>query len=473
MNTFIAILGLAALILVHEAGHFFTARAVRMNPRRFYVGFPPALVKVRRRGIEYGVGAIPLGGYVKIPGMHRPAPSDVDGHVGRALSEAPELYTPSERIKRPLAEGDFAAARTALERFEQALAHAPLSAATRRGVERGVEDLRDGLGEDAYWRQRAWKKVAVIFAGPGTNLLVAVALFTILLVTGPGRVTTGVEALSAAPEQRGPNDRVTSGFRQTAALDALLNQRTLSRAESAVVTDYYLARITPEEAEKRASVLRGREGERTIRAALPAELVGLQAGDRIVAIDGEKVTTLQMFERIAGSDGRPLRLTIERGGDEFTLGPIRAFEDTDGAYRLGFRPRFRELTIPAAFVEAMQLTGTITKEIGAALTRLVRGTGHEEISSPIGIARASSSALNRGAETYFWVLGFISLSLALLNLLPLLPLDGGHIAFSIFEGVRGRSVGREVYERVSVVGIMLVLVLFFIGLSNDLGGGPG
>ena len=58
-------------------------------------------------------------------------------------------------------------------------------------------------------------------------------------------------------------------------------------------------------------------------------------------------------------------------------------------------------------------------------------------------------------------------------MLPLLPLDGGHIAFSVFEGIRGRSVGREVYERVSVVGIMLVLVLFFIGLSNDLGGGPG
>jgi regulator of sigma E protease len=67
------------------------------------------------------------------------------------------------------------------------------------------------------------------------------------------------------------------------------------------------------------------------------------------------------------------------------------------------------------------------------------------------------------------VLGLISLSIALLNLLPLLPLDGGHIAFAIVEGIRGRAFRREVYERVSIVGIGLVLVLFFIGLTNDIG----
>ena len=78
MNIVVSILGLGLLILIHEAGHFFVARAVGMNPRKFYVGFPPALVKRTRNGIEYGVGAIPLGGYVKIPGMHRPAAGDLD-----------------------------------------------------------------------------------------------------------------------------------------------------------------------------------------------------------------------------------------------------------------------------------------------------------------------------------------------------------------------------------------------------------
>ena len=89
MNVFIAILGLAFLILIHEAGHFFAAIWVGMRPRRFYIGFPPALVKTTRNGIEYGIGVVPLGGYVKIPGMHRPAPSDADVHFGRALQERP------------------------------------------------------------------------------------------------------------------------------------------------------------------------------------------------------------------------------------------------------------------------------------------------------------------------------------------------------------------------------------------------
>ena len=75
MNLFVAILGLAFLILIHEAGHFFVALAVGMRPRKFYLGFPPAAVKTKRGGIEYGVGVIPLGGYVKIPGMHRLAPA--------------------------------------------------------------------------------------------------------------------------------------------------------------------------------------------------------------------------------------------------------------------------------------------------------------------------------------------------------------------------------------------------------------
>ena len=91
MNIAVAIGGLAFLILIHEAGHFFTALAVKMPPRRFYIFFPPALVKWKRKGIEYGIGAIPLGGYVKIPGMHRPAGSDLESSLGTAIDEAPWL----------------------------------------------------------------------------------------------------------------------------------------------------------------------------------------------------------------------------------------------------------------------------------------------------------------------------------------------------------------------------------------------
>ena len=83
--------------------------------------------------------------------------------------------------------------------------------------------------------------------------------------------------------------------------------------------------------------------------------------------------------------------------------------------------------------------------------------------------QGSSDAAKQGADSFLWVLGLISLSIALLNLLPFLPLDGGHIVFAIVEGIRGRRSRRAVYERVSIVGIGLVLLLFVIGLTNDIG----
>src|SRR5437762_10655566 len=111
VSILIAIVGLGFLVMIHEAGHFFTARAVGMRPRRFYVGFPPALAKTTRNGIEYGIGAIPLGGYVKIPGMHRPAPTDLDHHFGPAPLQAPSLVRPVERLKRLAAQGASPQAR--------------------------------------------------------------------------------------------------------------------------------------------------------------------------------------------------------------------------------------------------------------------------------------------------------------------------------------------------------------------------
>ena len=91
------------------------------------------------------------------------------------------------------------------------------------------------------------------------------------------------------------------------------------------------------------------------------------------------------------------------------------------------------------------------------------------MSGPVGIVDVSRQAAGINFALFLQILGLISLSLALLNLLPLLPLDGGHILFSLIEGLRGRAVAREVYERVSAVGIALFLILMFIGLSNDIG----
>jgi regulator of sigma E protease len=169
-----------------------------------------------------------------------------------------------------------------------------------------------------------------------------------------------------------------------------------------------------------------------------------------------------------------MTIQVERDGERLTLGPVRARLD-EGVYRVGIRLRAEEKTFgPSESVElAARETWAITAETGKVLGRIFTGGGRDEVSSPVGIVRGSAQAVDVGFDVYLRILALISLSLALLNLLPLLPLDGGHIAFSLAEGIRGRAIPREAYERASAVGIVLVLFLFFIGLNNDLGGGGG
>jgi len=405
VSFFIAILGLALLILVHEAGHFFASLAVGLRPRRFYVGFPPAVAKTTRNGIEYGIGAIPLGGFVTIPGMHRPIPHDAERRFARAVEEGPSLAGPVDRVKRTLDGDDLEAGIYALDDLEDSLRRAPLSPAALASAEKGLTELRDALGPDAYWKAATWRRLVAIGAGPVANIVLTIMIFTFLFMTVAGEATRTVAAI--APE-----------------------------LEAGV--------------------------------ASPAQVIGLQEGDRIVAINGNRVQADEIADTISESGGSELTITVIRAGEELRLGPVAA-QLVDDRYRLGFGLEGTGLGLFPAVGRAVEVTGLVAKEIVKSLGRLVTGDGRDEVSSPIGITQASSDAVERGAESYLWVLGLISLSLALLNLLPLLPLDGGHILFTLIEGARGKFLQREIYERVSVVGLAVVLLLFFVGLSNDIG----
>jgi regulator of sigma E protease len=398
LNIAVAIGGLAFLILIHETGHFVVALAVRMRPRRFYIFFPPPLVKRVRNGIEYGIGSIPLGGYVKIPGMHKPAAGDVESGLARALEEAPWLEGHIEPVKATLEAGRLEEARTALADLRAAVERATLSEPATRAAERTLTEIDDGLSGDAYWRAPVWKRVAVILAGPGTNLLFAIALLAAVFMLG-------------VPSAVSP---------------------TVSKVDSGT----------------------------------PAARV-LQPGDRIVAIDGTPVAPDQIAPRIRASKGRTLSVTVLRGSRRLTFEAKPVV--SEGAYRLGFvlSLEYRKYGPLAAIRLAGGRTWEVTKAIGASLGRIVTGSGREDVASPVGIVQASSQTLEVGFREYLGVLALISLSLALLNLLPFLPLDGGHVAFSLAEGIRGRAISREAYERASAIGIVLVLFLFFIGLSND------
>src|SRR2546430_17036498 len=110
MTWVVVVVGLLALVFVHELGHFTVALAVGMRPRAFYVGFPPAIFKFRRNGIEYALGAIPLGGFARLPGMHRPAGRDLAAFIGPAVHERPTLASTRQRLRRQLATCDSPAA---------------------------------------------------------------------------------------------------------------------------------------------------------------------------------------------------------------------------------------------------------------------------------------------------------------------------------------------------------------------------
>ena len=399
MSFLIAIVGLGLLVLVHEAGHFFASLAVGLRPRRFYLGFPPAVVKVKRKGIEYGVGAVPLGGFVSIPGMHRPIPHDAERRFSRAVSEVPSLAPPYDRLRRALDTEDATASLAALDELEHGMQQSRLSAEAAASAGRGLTELRDSLGPDAYWKAATWKRLIAIAAGPLANVALAIVLLTVLFMTGSVKPSQTVESVV-------PNS--------------------------------------------------------------PAQHAGLQAGDRIVAINGSPVNGKQIGDRILASKGRPLVLTVVRDDRRLDLPPARPNEESSGVYRLGIVRKGVGVGPVDAFGRSLKWTGIITREMGVALGHLVTGEGRKDVASPIGIVQGSADAVRHGTSDYLWVLSLISLSLALLNLVPLLPLDGGHVLFTIIEGARGRLVRREIYERVSAVGLVLVLLLFFIGLSNDI-----
>jgi regulator of sigma E protease len=392
VSVLIAIFGLALLVMIHEAGHFFAARAVGMTPRKFYLGFGPPIVRTRRGGVEYGIGSIPLGGYVKIPGMNRPSAGDMAALLPEAARH--EHRAELARLDAAIESGDDAAARAALEELRPAL-----------GDTRGWQELEGALASDAYWRQATWRRLVAIGAGPAVNLLFAIVLFTILFVVATTRDTN------------------------------------------------VIGRVLPK---------------------TPAAAAGVEVGDRIVTVGGETMKPRDIPAHIRATKGREFTLVVNRDGRTVAI-PLRARLDA-GAYRIGIAIESRTgpgESVPAAAGDALSLTWGITADTVRGIGHLFAGRDTNQVSSSVGIVRVSAAAWRQGLRDFLFVLGLISLALGLLNLLPVLPLDGGHIVIALVEKVRGRTFRQAVYMRYTVVGLALFAVLMYFGLRNDLFGGGG
>ncbi|MDX6697415.1 MAG: regulator of sigma protease [Solirubrobacteraceae bacterium] len=347
MSWVLTFAGFAALIVLHELGHFTAAKAVGMRVERFALFFPPLLFKVRRGETEYGIGAIPLGGYVRITGMN-----------------------PNEDI--------------------------PPEAEHR-----------------AYYRQAVWKRVVVILAGPAMNVLVAFLILWGLFLTQGKSV---------------PTSRIAS--------QALVE---------------------------------------------PARGV-LHPGDVLVSIDGRRggPDALRAATQAHRCPGRqvsgcvastPATVVVRRGGRLLTVRLRPRYDAAAKRMRIGFAFAVDSKDVGPAESASLSVTAMwrVTKGTVSALVRIFQPEQRKQISGVVGTSEALRQRIQFDAVQALNVLAIISLSLAIVNLFPFLPLDGGHVFWALAEKVRGRPIPFSVMERAGVIGFFLVLMLFVIGLSNDIG----
>ena len=277
------------------------------------------------------------------------------------------------------------------------------------------EDLPDEVRTRAYYSQPVWKRITVIAAGPAMNLLLAFLLLFVFIF--------------------------------------LIGAETGSRQVGTIEKNY------------------------------PAAAV-LEPGDKLVAVDGRGGTPEAMSKRIATHkcaggaerDGckatEPAEITVRRDGRERTFELTPVYDSAAERTRVGFAyaPGPRE-TLPLGesldwTVDRFWFVTRATLELPA---RLIDPEQRKEISGVVGSYEVTRQTILNDLAQVVGILAIISLSLAIVNLFPFLPLDGGHIFWAIVEKVRGRPVAFSVMERAGVVGFMLVILIFLIGLSNDIG----
>ena len=349
MSWFLAFVGFALLVILHELGHFTAAKAVGMRVERFSLFFPPLLARKKIGETEYAIGSVPLGGYVKISGMN------------------PD------------------------------------------------ENLPDEVRTRAYYSQPVWKRIVVIAAGPAVNLLVAIVLlFVFFTLIGPQTTTRNVgDGRARLPGRRqDPAGRPAGG-----------GGRARRHPDGAVQADR-LAQV------RRRSHHQGLQGHR--------------------AGDGDRGPRRRAQDAHPHPDLRP------RG---------RSARAWASATR---RARATRCRSPRARTRPLDAFWFITRETVKLPARLLDSQDRKEISGVVGSYEVTRQTIVSDLADTVWILAIISLSLAIVNLFPFLPLDGGHIFWAIVEKVRRKPVPFSVMERAGVVGFMLVILLFLVGLSNDI-----
>jgi regulator of sigma E protease len=429
---------LGVLVTFHEFGHFWVARRFGVRVLRFSVGFGrPLWRRVARDGTEYVIAAIPLGGYVKFLDSRE---TDVE---------------PFERA------GDFIA-------------------------------------------KPVWQRMAIVVAGPLFNLLFAVFAFWLMFLVGRPdyQPVIGVPTALAAEAGLRDNDRLVSVSGE--AVDSwsravgLLAEAAIGRRDAPIVvarsdgsTDTRtlpLSRIPAGIAEKDVFQQVGLSLKPPIVPAVidmvekkgPAHAAGLRTGDRITRINGTEVTGFGDVVRLigAGATADPqLQIEVERDGSRLTV-PVKAVGEAqaDGKtrWRVGIGGpdahnallRYGPLAaIPAAFAE----TWSTTKQSLRLIKMMVVGQAElKNISGVISIAQFANSSAQLGVAWFLGFLALISLSLCIMNLLPIPILDGGHLVYYLIESIKGSPVSERAMLAGQYAGLLLLAALMGLAFYNDI-----
>jgi regulator of sigma E protease len=439
------LLAIMILVFVHELGHFLLAKLFKMRVEKFSVGFPPKVIGKKIGETEYVLGLTPLGGYVKIVGM-------VDESMdAETMAQEPQ---PWEFRSKPV-----------------------------------------------------WQRIVVIVAGVVFNMILAAAVFVTLKAAYGDSYIPSVGPIVVADSSIAWEMGLRSGDEIVRINgNEVLDRAGLQTVESALIQSPLVVDVRrdsqdvslsgPEDMITRLNRSEGRFGLSydpavigAVTADSPAEAVGLRRGDHIVGIGPDSVVYwTDILDQMGALEAGPVRFRFVRPDsigtrpaaatrlasvDGGTLYEVVAEPDeVDGRLMVGISQfvRVRHYGLGEAVVAGLADTWTQTRVIANSLKRVFTGQENfrENVGGPIMIAKVTKQAADLGAPFFWNIVAMLSITLAIINILPIPALDGGHLVFLIYEGIVRREPSLKVRMVMQQIGMVVLLLFMVFVIFNDI-----
>lgn len=423
------LLAISILVGLHELGHLLFAKWFGMRVEKYFIGFPPKVFSFRKGETEYGLGAIPMGGFVKITGM---VDESLDTEM---LNREPEPY-------------EFRA-------------------------------------------KPAWQRMLVMLGGIIFNVITGIVIFTLLVFTYGESYLPASEAkygivASETAKSIGLRDydkivnvngQPINRFYEVLTADVLLDKAayyTVERDGQQVRIDIpsdLVDRLSEERFQKGFISPAATFSLGTVRGGMPAEKVGLQEGDRILAMDGKPIKFFHELQReLQAHKGKTVKLDIDRLGVPLTK---EITVTSDGL--LGFTPKFdlKEEKLSFSFLESIPRGASAAFEVVVINVKGLSKVFSGEVSAKNAFQGPVAMAEDLFGGIWIWenfwrMTGLLSMALAFMNLLPIPALDGGHVVFLIYEMIARRKPSDKFLEYSQRIGMVLLLGLMGFVILNDI-----